>query len=238
MADTQLPSQDMLKQIVKEALDELLNEKLKSIDFGLWLETNLRSARFLLDNNMPLNKRHTHGSLRDEGISRMPAQGMVMEFGVWKGHWINHIAQKTPRPVYGFDSFEGLPEDWSIHNKDYFALDALPVVRDNVTLVKGWFSQSLPGFLATHPEKVAYIHLDCDLYSSTMDVLRALYQHNRFQEGTVIVLDDFMMQIGFETEEHKAFFDFIRFSGYEFEYIGYAYEVPSCSAGIILRNVK
>lgn len=237
MSEAFFPGRDEIKQIVKEAFDELLYDKLRSIDLGLWMETNLRSARFLLDNKVPLNKRFTHGALRDEAMRRMP-EGLVMEFGVWKGHWINHFAQKTTRTVYGFDSFEGLPEDWSVHNKDYFALDALPKVRENVTLVKGWFSNSLPGFLAKHPEKVAFIHLDCDLYSSTMDVLRALYQHNRFQEGTAIVLDDFMMQVGFETEEHKAFFDFIKFSGYDFEYIGYATEVPSCSAGVILRNVK
>jgi hypothetical protein len=37
---------------------------------------------------------------------------MVCEFGVWKGATINYIASKTPGPVHGFDSFEGLPEDW------------------------------------------------------------------------------------------------------------------------------
>src|ERR1041384_844953 len=40
------------------------------------------------------------------------ADRLVCEFGVFKGATINHIASLTTKTVFGFDSFEGLPEDW------------------------------------------------------------------------------------------------------------------------------
>ena len=82
--------------------------------------------------------------------------GIVMEFGVWKGKSINCIADALPdEKIYGFDSFEGLPEDWykkeehktgeesNKHIKGWFALDNLPPVRSNVELVKGFYDVSL-----------------------------------------------------------------------------------------------
>ena len=39
--------------------------------------------------------------------------GDIFEFGVYKGGTINYLAHKMPNSIiYGFDSFQGLPEDW------------------------------------------------------------------------------------------------------------------------------
>lgn len=83
-------------------------------------------------------------------------------------------------PVYGFDSFEGLPEPWyGKYGKGAFARVGLLEVPDNVTLVKGWFDDTLHGFLAEHPGPLAFLHVDCDLYSST------IYAFDQLQDRVV-----------------------------------------------------
>jgi hypothetical protein len=121
-------------------------------------------------------------------------QGMNLEFGVFNGYTLNALARKiAPEKVYGFDSFEGLPEYWAMRDdqglaQGYFAVDHLPPVESNTELVVGWFNETLPGFLQQHPEPVRFLHLDADLYSSTVYVLREL--NDRIQPGTTIVFDE------------------------------------------------
>jgi predicted O-methyltransferase YrrM len=132
--------------------------------------------------------------------------GLFLEFGVASGRTISHIAKSRSGPVYGFDSFEGLPEDWrSGFSKGAFAGD-LPPVPHNVTLIKGWFNQTLPGFLATHPGDVALLHVDCDLYSSTKCIFDLLA--GRLKSGTVIVFDEFWNYPSWRQHEIKAFEEF------------------------------
>ena len=51
--------------------------------------------------------------LLDFAVDRSPAAGLFLEFGVQDGASINAIAARADRRVHGFDSFEGLPEDWA-----------------------------------------------------------------------------------------------------------------------------
>ena len=84
--------------------------------------------------------------------------GLYMEFGVRTGQTINHIAKLNPDDtIFGFDSFEGLPEDWTgwTQEKGTFRQDGAPEVDRNVKLVKGWFNETLDPFLVEHPEDVA-----------------------------------------------------------------------------------
>jgi Macrocin-O-methyltransferase (TylF) len=104
----------------------------------------------------------------------------------------------------------------------------------NVQLVKGWFDETLPGFLAEHPEPVSFVHVDCDLYSSTKTVLDGLAP--RMVAGTQIVLDDFMLEPGWQREEHRAFFEFVERERWRFEYTGYSAGFPSTSAAVVLTG--
>lgn len=127
-------------------------------------------------------------------LSKSQAKGHIMELGVWKGATINHIADLiAPRMVYGFDSFEGLPQSWTMSedisiDAGYFAVKELPKVRKNVELVKGLFSDTLAGWIGDNPGDVSLLHLDCDIYSSTATALTEL--NTRIIKGTIIVFDD------------------------------------------------
>jgi hypothetical protein len=133
--------------------------------------------------------------------------GLWLEFGVASGTTIRHIAGLHLGKVYGFDSFEGLPEDWrSGYEKGVFA-GKNPNVPANVELIRGWFADSLGTFLSTHSEAVSFLHVDCDLYSSTKTVFELL--ESRLEAGSVIVFDEYWNYPGWKQHEHKAFCEFI-----------------------------
>lgn len=143
-----------------------------------------------------------------------------MEFGVYQGHTINTISSLLPdKIVYGFDSFEGLPEDWNIYvKKGNFNLNGvLPKVNENVRLVKGWFNETLPDFVKEHSEPCAFIHVDCDLYSSTKTIFHEL--RNQIVSGTVIAFDEYFNYPGWQEGEYKAFMEFLAWNNLKFEYI-------------------
>ena len=78
-------------------------------------------------------------------------QHLVLEFGVFSGRSVNHIASQCKTQVFGFDSFQGLPERWRDgFPRGTFRVPEPPRVLPYVTLVKGWFDESLPQFLANH----------------------------------------------------------------------------------------
>ena len=136
--------------------------------------------------------------------SRANLGGLFLEFGVASGRTIRHLAGLVPKvQLYGFDSFQGLPEDWRTDfGKGAFS-GSLPPVPANVSLVQGWFNESLPEFLKTHEGNVSYLHVDCDLYSSTKCVFDLLSE--RIVSGTIIVFDEYWNYPGWRDHEFKAF---------------------------------
>lgn len=158
-----------------------------------------------------------HDTLRD-GLRDAPADGLALEFGVATGTTLQIIADmRGGRGVYGFDSFEGLPERWRLgYDEGRFAHEPPDVT--GAELVVGWFADVLPGFLAEHPGPVAFLHVDCDLYSSTTTVLEQVGP--RFVEGTVIVFDEYFNFPGWQDHEHRAWREYVDKTGLEFEYAG------------------
>lgn len=148
--------------------------------------------------------------------------GLICEFGVYRGASINLLARLLPdRPVFGFDSFDGLPQHWrNGYGQGAFDVSgSLPVVPGNVQLIKGWFCDTLGGFLEQHPDPVALVHVDCDLYSSTRTVLEGLAE--RIRPGTVLLFDEYFNYPGWQQHEHKAFAEFARSGRHRFEYVAY-----------------
>ena len=173
-------------------------------------------------------------------ISKISIEGSVLEFGVWTARTTNLIAELLPNnTVYGFDSFEGLPEDWAIykreldgtqpvkHTKGHFKSRGLPQVRDNVELVKGFFDSSLNPWIAKHPDvdPIKFLHIDSDLYSSAKFVLTALNKY--IIPGTIIVFDEFypFKRKGYDTwpeHEYKALYEWTSENNRVFEPISHS----------------
>lgn len=154
-------------------------------------------------------------------LSRVTVDGLFLEFGVAEGNSINFIADRVKGEVHGFDSFEGLPEDWidGAGTGRFSREGALPPVRDNVVLHKGWFDQTIPEFARTHSQPIAFLHVDSDLYSSAKTIFALL--GDRIVAGTVIQFDEYFNYPGWQQHEHKAFQEFAAERKLDYEYIGF-----------------
>jgi hypothetical protein len=163
--------------------------------------------------------------------------GMALEFGVYRGETLRKIAQaRSEKQVYGFDSFQGLPEFWlPDHQAGRFGPDDPAGVQGppevpGAELVVGWFDETLPGFLTTHPGPVAFLHVDCDLYSSTTIVLE--HVGPRLVPGSVVVFDEFFNYPGWQGHEFRAWREFVAKSGIGFSYLAYTEDAISVAVRI------
>jgi hypothetical protein len=156
-------------------------------------------------------------SILDKSIPHADNDGYWLEFGIHEGETIVHTAgSKLNTPnfiIHGFDSFEGLPEDWIKNNpKGHFNLDGnIPnhlLSLNNVNIVKGWFDKSLPKFIKENDiNKISFLNIDSDLYSSANTVLTLLTPY--FKGYCVIHFDEFCNYPGGENGEYKAFSEFL-----------------------------
>jgi hypothetical protein len=149
--------------------------------------------------------------------------GLILEFGVYKGGTINHIATLTDEPIWGFDSFEGLPEDWGFNDKikrpkGEFAVDKLPEVASNIELVVGWFKDTLPKWKKDHKENIAFLHIDSDIYSSAVTILTEL--NNQIVPGTIIIFDELFNYQFWQAHEWKALNEWCEEYDREYEVLG------------------
>ena len=173
----------------------------------------------------------TPRGLLSHALKIAPKAGLVAEFGVNAGGTARFIARALPdRTLHGFDSFEGLPQDWSGNNMaaGYFSRRGrLPRLPGNVVLHPGWFDDTVPPFAAAHPEPVAFLHIDCDLYSSTRTILEHLGP--RIGTGSVLVFDEYFNYPNWRAHEHRALREFVEATGRSFRYFGYAFR----QAGVV-----
>ncbi|MDQ4037673.1 MAG: class I SAM-dependent methyltransferase, partial [Actinomycetota bacterium] len=159
-----------------------------------------------------------HETLR-HAIEQSPPTGLALEFGVASGRTLAILAEtRGQRKVFGFDSFDGLPEHWRWgFDVGSFAADKAPVVQ-GAEIIEGLFQDVLPVFLANNAGQLSIAHIDSDLYSSARYVLQQL--RPRMVEGTVILFDEYYNFPGWREHEHRAWQEFVAESGLEFEYLG------------------
>lgn len=225
-----------LKSEIKEVKEKLWSndqEPNQNIRKHLFFYAGQETARYIIAN---MNKVHSLNKPLDilpYAIEKANIKGLFLEFGVYSGSTINCIAQINPQQiVYGFDSFEGLPEAWrSGFEKGMFKKDEFPEVQENVRLIKGWFHETLPIFIKNHSEQCAFIHIDCDLYSSTMTVFQILA--NQIGTGTVIVFDEYFNYPGWKDGEFKAFQVFVEEHRLSYEYIAYVDSLEQVAVRIL-----
>jgi O-methyltransferase len=117
------------------------------------------------------------------------------EFGVAGGMsfkwWLQHNKHQGSR-FFGFDTFEGLPEDWGGFAKGEMkhTLDSIKINDERASFHKGLFQETLLPFLNTYePRNRKVIHMDADLFSSTIFPLSQL--HRFIKPGDIILFDEF-----------------------------------------------
>jgi hypothetical protein len=144
---------------------------------------------------------------------------LYLEFGVYYGVsmrlW-SGLLKNPQSSLHGFDSFEGLPEDWDARRpKGEFDVGGrIPEFDDaRVVLHKGWFEETLPSFALPERDRLV-LNMDADLYSSTRFVLDTL--RGEIRAGTIIVFDEFCDRM----HELKAFDEFLRATGMKFRALG------------------
>jgi hypothetical protein len=104
----------------------------------------------------------------------LPNWGLNVELGVFNGVTISTLAKDMGGKNVKADAF----------NRD----GKLPDVPDNVQLYKGWFNETLEPFLGEKLSPISFLHVDCDLYSSTDYALNLLNDY--IMRGTIIRFDE------------------------------------------------
>tara|TARA_Y100001973_G_C5184292_1_gene326814 strand:+ start:802 stop:1482 length:681 start_codon:yes stop_codon:yes gene_type:complete len=155
----------------------------------------------------------------------------ALEFGVFEGRTINKYLSKYCENTWGFDSFEGLPENWDgVDSKGKFSVQSIPKVSSNVKLVKGLFNETIPDFFKENKNlEIDFIHIDCDLYSSTKTIFENLYIFNKLNSGLIIVFDEIINYNRFHEGELKALYEASLDFNIKFEWIGTNGDVCSLS---------
>lgn len=158
--------------------------------------------------------------IMDYAVAYITIDGVVLEFGVAKGITARHLISsvKKDTPIFLFDSFEGLPEDWVGYGpkKGTFKQNVIPVFEEpNVIVVKGLFEDTLP--ILNLNKNIALIHIDCDIYSSTKTIFE--YLNNRIIPGTLLLFDEFYNYPAYEDHECKAFLEWIEIENREFIFV-------------------
>lgn len=155
------------------------------------------------------------------------ADVLLLEFGVFRGVSMRMLAEmfaSAGSRFYGFDSFEGLPENWRGAPPGHFDVGGRPpqIDDDRVEFVKGWFRDTLPGQLDRLVEaaktRQLVVHFDADLYSSTLYLLfkiterldKFFFVFDEFSGHEARALYNFRQATGSDVE----FFDHTEFEGW------------------------
>lgn len=133
--------------------------------------------------------------------------GDIAEVGVYKGGSAKIILEATKKQVHLFDTFEGLPgEEMQFYKGQYSNSyeDVMEYLKEypNVHIFKGLFpTTSVPIF----DKKFSLVHLDVDLYMSTLICLKFFYP--RMSTGGVIISHDYTLSTGVKNAFDEFFKD-------------------------------
>jgi hypothetical protein len=153
-----------------------------------------------------------------EYVCQNKVEGEIAEFGTMSGLSASVLARALAaersrrdgdRVLHLFDSFEGLPPAtaepdrnaplvqagiWAagtcrgVSPEDLRAMCARFLPESHIRIHHGWFSATLPA--VPGGTRFALIHVDCDLYQSTLDVLGQVFSRGMVSEGAALFFDD------------------------------------------------
>jgi hypothetical protein len=212
----------MIKQFLlrfSEHLAKLITEKDFNLPHQLKKEATKDSVKFYnehMNNSQIFLEKELMINFELKNITK---EGLYLEFGVAKAHTTNYLANKIkPIVIHGFDSFRGFPEYFDGTGEEYHDYDGKPPkVKKNVILHNGFFKDTLPVFSKNNDQEIAYLNIDCDLYSSTKTVFD--YLGNKIQKGTIIHFDEYLNFPDWRNHEYKVWKEFVEENNVEFEYL-------------------
>ena len=170
----------------------------------------------------------TRGMLEIALTAAMPLieqGGLVTEFGVGSGRSLRMTQELLPLDVavHGFDTFTGLPQAWGNEPAGSYSTGGIvPSIEGKVYFHKGLFGNTITPFLEQSGEDafLAYANVDCDLYSSTLDILERM--HGRLVPGTVLVFDEYMGHPTWRQDEFRAWRECCNRFGWKYEYLAFS----------------
>lgn len=179
---------------------QVLSSTVNYLEVGYWMKAH----GFHTQHRVRMRRELFHCIAEKVGSRKV----LYLEFGVAKGASMRYWSSLLSNPLstlHGFDTFEGLPEDWRVSNTKgaYSAGGRLPEIGDpRVSFFKGLFQETLPRYVLPEHENLV-VNIDCDLYSSTSFVLNSLASYIR--PGTFLYFDEFSDP----RHELKAFQEFL-----------------------------
>ncbi len=165
-AEEKKAKDDIMKDIRKACEKRTSNRNNTNLVKQSWELAGLSTAKYINENMPKVQLFQNPAMLREYAVSLIEIEGLYLEFGVYSGASINQVADLVPQHIiYGFDSFNGLPEAWRTgFYENEFAMDELPVVRENVSLEVGYFNETLPAFLLKYIQKIVHMCMSIVTY--------------------------------------------------------------------------
>ncbi len=221
------PVQSVLKaaRIIKGGLNDVLY--FRRPDSILWQRAAEDSADYIeqhLASSMLFPSAPLSPLIWDYAIRQIASRkdGLALEFGVFRGTSINYFAKRLPQlSFYGFDSFEGLADDWlgSHYGKGVFNIRGkLPKVPGNVSLLKGWFDKTLPSFVTgtLRDQDLTLLHIDSDTCEAAKIVLTELESY--IKPGLFVLFDEYLGYPNWRNGEFRAWQEFCKARDLRYRY--------------------
>lgn len=187
-----------------------LNSAFNYLELGAWMRRHGFVPVHRLPDRFALFD-YIGNAVRDERV-------LYLEFGVYEGavtrYWVNLLKHPDSR-LHGFDSFEGLPADWTLDRPagHFGTKGQVPTIADRrVEFFKGWFTDTLPEYVPPEHDRLVVI-FDADLYASTAFALDAVRDYVR--PGSLLYFDDF----NHRADEMRAFEEFLSTSSLRFRLV-------------------
>ncbi len=159
-------------------------------------------------------------ALFDQMIKLSKKNRPFYEFGVWRGEAFKYLI-KTFKKGYGFDTFEGIPENWHTEKAGTYSSEGNIPRIDGGEFIVGKFEDTLPDFFSQKRPMASIINFDADLYSSTICALN--FSKPVIDKHTILIFDEFLMNNNWEQDEYKALEEFCAKNQFTYEVLAISF---------------